>query len=106
MARVKEITGGEGAWAGLDPMAGTFTGTVRPSGDSPTACLHRVDMLGRRKTVTGAPRRGWLPWPAPSPAWCVLADCSPVTSSHCPEQNINSTKAKLIACRQLRSRVC
>lgn len=27
--RVKEFTGGAGAWAALDPVAGTFTSTVR-----------------------------------------------------------------------------
>lgn len=27
--RVKDITGGEGAWAALDPVAGSFTSTVR-----------------------------------------------------------------------------
>jgi len=30
VVRVKEITGGAGAWAALDPVAGTFTRTVRP----------------------------------------------------------------------------
>lgn len=34
-ARVGEITGGEGAHSGLDPVAGTSTGTVTSASGSP-----------------------------------------------------------------------
>lgn len=36
-ARVKEITGGEGAYSGLDPVAGTGTGTVTSANGQPPA---------------------------------------------------------------------
>lgn len=45
MQRVMEITGGEGAYAALDPVAGDFTSTVSRTGASPQV----VECLPPRK---------------------------------------------------------
>jgi NADPH:quinone reductase-like Zn-dependent oxidoreductase len=45
VTRVKDITGGEGAYAALDPIAGDFTGTVSPQRSPAQTQVHICSTL-------------------------------------------------------------
>jgi NADPH:quinone reductase-like Zn-dependent oxidoreductase len=78
--RVKEITNGEGAWAALDPMAGTFTSTmlksIRAGGTvyvygvltSDDATVKVMDMMPQHKGLRGFVERTWVNGDGPEKA--------------------------------------